>query len=78
MPKTKRDYLKRWAAQAHHHMEECYGPLANLQVTFNEQHPELSEGLVISAQFVQHAQDMLEEFAKYAWDMDPDSIPKFK
>jgi hypothetical protein len=77
MPKTKRDYLKRRVAQAHRHMEECYKPLADLEVTFRDQHPDLADGLVHSARMVQLAQQLLEEFAAFAWEMPPESIPKF-
>lgn len=77
MPKTKRDYLKRRVAQALRHLDQSYKPIADLEVTFREVHPDLADGLVISAQMIKDAQTMLEQFAYFAWDMPPDSIRKF-
>lgn len=78
MPKTKRDYLKRRVAQAHKHLEEVYKPVADLEVTFRDPHPDLADGLVIIAQTVKNAQDLLEAFAWFAWEMPPESIHKFR
>ena len=78
MPKTKRDVMKRKLAMAYDRLEASYIHIAQLEVTFRDTHGDLADGLVCTAELVQSAQTTLEAFAWFAWEMDKESIQRYK
>lgn len=67
MPKNKRDRLKGCIATAHLDLQRALVQLADVSEEFKDVHPELDNGLVMSAKLIIQAQAMLEAFYIAAW-----------
>jgi len=73
MPKTKRDRLKGSVATAMMQLDGAMAQVAELHTAFSEQHPELADGMVLSADLIAQCQAVLEAFYIASWGPLPDS-----
>jgi len=65
--KTKRDRLKGSIATAYLELERSLAQIAEVQTTFADPHPELADGLVVAANLIDQAQEVLALFYRGAW-----------
>ena len=67
MPKTYRDNLKRQLAHAHHDLELAGSHIYQVEVPFEEQHPDMAESLKAVMEGLVVMLQVLETFANQAW-----------
>ncbi len=75
--RTKRDRMKRKLAQAHRNQTNVMLDIKTLYDLFDAVHPDLAEGLELSAELVLQSQQVLETFASKAWAMDVEAIERW-
>lgn len=78
MARYKRDALKRKLVQAHHHAGVSGRAIGELQELFQDPHPELAQGLSLAIDLLIQTQNVLEHFARGAWDMDKEVYPSYR
>lgn len=78
MSKTKRDLLKRKAAQIHKDLNDAILRYAELEVLFREHHPHLANGLVAGAQMANESDKILLLFIEAAWSMDESALESYR
>jgi hypothetical protein len=77
MPANYRDVLKRKLSQAYNHANSGQLYLAELDIEFNEVHPELSELLQQAAIALEVAKRLCAQFAEQSWAMDEEKLSTF-
>jgi len=70
MARTKRDALKRKAAQIYFELDRAMADALELKVTFDEHHPELGAVLEVVAAVCLQNQELLGKFWTEAWGQD--------
>jgi len=70
MARTKRDALKRKAAQIYFELDRAMADALELKVTFDEHHPELGAVLEVVMQACLQSQDILAKFWAAAWGQE--------
>jgi hypothetical protein len=70
---TNKQVSKRRVARAYLNLERTLDQLAVLYHVFKEPHPELAEALMLLAQQVIVAQDMLVQFWETCWGEPPEN-----
>ena len=75
--RTKRDNMKRKVSQSHRKLDAVMLDIKILYDLFEPVHPNLGESLEVAAETALLCQQLLEAFAKEAWNMEVSSIQKF-
>lgn len=75
--RVKRDNMKRKVAQAHRNLDNVMSDIKTLYDLFEPVHPDIAEGLEISAELCLQSQMLLEVFIERAWSMDKASLNAF-
>jgi len=70
MARTKRDSLKRKAAQIYFELDRAMADALELKVTFDEHHPELGSVLEVVAAVCLQNQELLARFWTEAWGQE--------
>jgi len=78
MPKRKRDYLKRTAAQAYHNIERALGNIYDLHQEFEPHHPDYAQYLELIARNLIMSQRFILDFWKKAWGKIPKSLDSYR
>lgn len=71
MPKTIRDHLKGSLATAILDLDRALAQIAEVEEEFEPVHPELAEGLTLSATLIIRSQELLKAFYAAAWGSLP-------
>ncbi len=69
--------MKRKVAQAHKNLDNVMTDIKCLYDLFEPVHPDMAEGLEISAEMCLVSQTLLEVFIQRAWNMDKASLDAF-
>lgn len=67
MPKTIRDRCKGSLATAYLDLDRAMAQIAEVQTLFADPHPDLADGLVVAANLIDQAQEVLALFYRGAW-----------
>lgn len=78
MGRANRDKMKRQLVASHNNLERSYTGIMFLHNLFEEVHPELAAGLEISTKLIYQAQEVLEAFAKQAWNLDKGQYESYR
>lgn len=78
MGRANRDKLKRQLVSSYNHLDKSFNGIIYLHELFESIHPELAQGLVLSAELIAKAQEMLEAFAIQSWNMEKESFRSYK
>jgi len=77
MPKTKRDTMKRWLAQAVNHNVSGQKLIGRLFGLFENVHPDYAELLVLIGQSMSITEQLMRQFWVLAWGPLPDDLKKY-
>lgn len=78
MPKTKRDFLRRYLAHAHSDVYRAEEHLAALYATFDPAHPEYADFISLMLTTLEQVREWMHEFATHAWGAAPEDWDKWR
>ena len=64
MPRKTREYLLRFADEAHNDLDRALMNVAHLAETYRDHHPDMSEQLDAIGQVIVQTQEVLDQFKK--------------
>jgi hypothetical protein len=78
MPKTKRQFLKRYLAHAHSNVWRAEEHLAALEATFATTHTDYAEFLTLMIHTLEEVRLWMQQFATHAWGSCPDDFETWR
>lgn len=78
MPKSKRDFLKRYMAHSYSNLGRAAGHLIEVEDHFRGTHDDYADFLALMITTIAETRGWVAQFCKHAWNIDQETIETWR